>query len=106
MNRDLIALELQDETTFAVLASEVDPEMEVSTRSLRVKLGDISEQLGKVAEELVAHARRAAPTDMEVTLRVGFSINNGKAVALLLDGAVDGALELKMIWKDLARQDV
>ncbi|WP_404850489.1 CU044_2847 family protein [Dietzia kunjamensis] len=105
MYRDLIALELKDDTTFAAFATESDPEMEVSAHSLKVKIGDISEQLQKIAEELVEHARKASPTDIEVTMRVGFSISNGKAVALLLDGSVDGALELKMAWKDQNHRD-
>jgi hypothetical protein len=102
MQSDLIALELKDETTFAALAMEIDSEEEVSFQSLKIKLSDVAEQVAKVAEELVEHARKAAPTDIEVTMRVGFSITNGKAVALLVDGKAEGAVELKLAWKDLA----
>ena len=105
MHSDLITLELRDKTTFAALATEVDSEEEVSAQSLKVKLSEVAEQVAKVAEEFVAHARRAAPTEVEVTLRVGFSVSNGKAVALLLDGKVEGALELKMAWKETAGAD-
>ncbi|WP_433308139.1 CU044_2847 family protein [Micromonospora sp. CA-269861] len=102
MQGDLIALELKDETTFAALAMEIDSEEEVSFQSLKIKLSDVAQQVAKVAEELVEHARKAAPTDIEVTMRVGFSITNGKAVALLVDGKAEGAVELKLAWKDLA----
>lgn len=78
MEADLIALELKDKTTFAAVATEVDSEEEVSAHSLKVKLSEVSEQLAKVAEELVEHARKVAPTDIEVTMRVGFQSIMGR----------------------------
>ena len=102
MSGDLIAIQLKDKTTFSALAAEsIDSEEEVSTASLKINLAEVSKQITKVAEELVEYARAAGPTDIEVTLRVGFSISNGKAVAMLVDGEVDGALEIKMTWKDI-----
>lgn len=101
MDAELIELELKDKSTFAALSAGGDPEEEVSLRSMRISLASVSEQLGKVAEELVEHARKAAPTEIEVTLRVGFSVSSGTAIAVLVDGAVEGGLEVKMTWKDI-----
>ena len=93
----LVPIELDDDVRVVVLADRVGPVL-VADEDVVARLSKVTDSIERVSREVLAAARRAAPTKATVELGFSLAIEQGQLIALFGKGKGEASITVTLEW--------